>query len=100
MLDRINALLESEDAQILFENNQELITEAVEVASQFNGVLKSFVLEHPQEFLAENLEETYKNIRIFSEIATAQYLYEVSNFYGSNTVDPIQEQEEKINDYL
>ena len=100
MLDRIGALMESEEAQVLFANNEELITEATNEAAQFNTILKAFVIDHPEEFLAENLEETYKNIRVFSEVATSQYLCEITNLYGSNAVDPIQEQEEKIDDYL
>jgi hypothetical protein len=45
-------------------------------------------LNNPEEFIGENTEETYKNMRVFAEVGTAQYIAEVSNMYGSS----IQEQ--------
>lgn len=100
MLERINALMESEETQNLITNNENLIMEAVEDSAEFNKILKGFVLEHPEEFLGEDTEETYKNVRIFSEVATAQFMAEVTHLYGSNISDPIQEAQDKIEEYL
>jgi hypothetical protein len=100
MLDRVNALMESEDTQNLIANNEKLITEAVQDTAEFNKLLKVFVLDHQEEFLGENTETTYKNIRIFSEVATAQFMTEVTNIYGNDLSDPIQEAQQTIGDYL
>jgi len=60
--------------------------------------LKNFTLEHPEEFLGENTEETYKNIRLFSEVATSQFMTELTHLCGSVIPEPLQEA--KVDDYL
>jgi len=99
MLDRINALMESEDTQKLLTENEQLLTEAVGETVQFSNTLKAFVIKHPDEFLGESTQETYKNIRLFSEVATSQFLTEVTHVYGSQIPVPVQEGD-ALNDYL
>lgn len=98
MFKRINALMESEETQKLIQENEQLITEATMSAHDFSKTLKYFVLEHPEEFLGENTEETYKNVRLFTEVATAQFMTEITSVLGAAISQPIQE--ESINDYL
>jgi hypothetical protein len=96
MFERVNALLETEGT-VLVEKHEGVIVEAMTLVNDFQKDAKAFILNNPEEFLGENTEETYKNIRVFAEVATAQYVSEISNLYGST----IQEQEiveEETND--
>jgi len=87
MFDRVNALLETEGTALV-EKHEGVIVEAMTLVNDFQKDLKSFVLSNPEEFIGENTEETYKNIRVFTEVGTAQYVAEISNLFGSS----IQEQ--------
>ena len=98
MFEKINALMENEDTQKLISENEELIIEATEAANDFSKVLKQFTLEHPEEFIGENTEETYKNVRLFSEVATSQFMTEVTHLCGTMLPEPIQET--TVDDYL
>jgi len=82
------------------EGNEEVIQEAEMAINDFPKVLKAFITSHPEEFIAESLEETYKNIRVFTEVAVAQYATEVTNIYGSNVVEEEAIAEEKLADYI
>lgn len=88
MLSRVNAILESEGIEIA-EKHEELLSEAVSCVTDFQKDLKAFILDNPQEFIGENVEETYKNMRVFSEVAISQYMTEVTNICG----EAINEQE-------
>jgi len=88
----INTLLENEDFQNYMKENEEIFNEAEQDINDFGKTMKSFILANPTEFLAENIEQTKKNIRVFTEVATAQYITEVSNIV-SKKVKP-QETEE------
>lgn len=81
-MSHIETLLENESVKSFVELNETVIAEAEENVAQFKNDLKRFVLANPEEFLAESLNETRKNIRTFSEVATAQYMSEVSSFYS------------------
>ena len=108
MATRIETLLENEDVKTFLEDNTEIIQEAEMAISDFSKILKAFVLKHPKEFVSENLEETYKNIRVFTGIATAQYITEITNIHGSDILSEneakkiIEENEttEKLSDYI
>jgi hypothetical protein len=82
MFPKVEALLESEGT-VLVENNPELLTEAIVTISDFSKEMKKFIFQNPTEFIGESVEDTFKNIRVFSEVATAQYVAEVSNICGS-----------------
>jgi len=41
---------------------------------EFPKTLKSFILANPSEFIGKNLDDTRKNIRVFTEVATAQFV--------------------------
>ena len=100
MLEKVNALMESEETKKLISENEEIIVEAVEQANEFSKVLKSFALDHSEEFLGENIEETYKNVRLFSEVATAQFMTEITNLYGSVVTETEEVKESGIDEYL
>lgn len=86
----VQALLENEEINSVLEENQEVVLETEEAISHFPKVLKSFILNNPKEFLAENIEETYKNIRVFTEVATSQFIQEVTTLYGNAISESIE----------
>lgn len=96
----IDTIMESEEVQTFFEQNQEVLQEAEEIIQEFPKILKSFVLENTQEFIGETLEETKKNIRVFSEVATAQYIQEVSAITSNSVKTQESIQESALSDYL
>jgi hypothetical protein len=81
MFEKVNALLES-DGSALVENYGDTVFEAIALTTEFQKDLKIFILNNPEEFIGENVEETYKNMRVFAEVGTAQFVSEVSNIYG------------------
>lgn len=101
----VNALLESAGEEFITEN-EEILNEMMMDANDLSKHLINFVTSNPAEFIGESVEETYKNIRIFSEIATSQYLAELSHIYG-NISESAQEEtlssdssNSDISDYL
>ena len=58
----------------------------------FQKDIKAFVLNNPEEFIGENVEETFKNIRVFAEVGTAQYIAEVSSLYSSAVQEEVVEE--------
>jgi hypothetical protein len=99
MFQRVNALLESE-GNVLVEKHEDVIVEAMTVVNDFQKTLKAFVLNNPQEFIGENTEETYKNIRVFSEVGTSQFIAEVSNLYGGVIQEQTITEDKGIAEYL
>ncbi len=99
MFQRVNALLESE-GNVLVEKHEDVIVEAMTVVNDFQKTLKAFVLNNPQEFIGENTEETYKNVRVFSEVGTAQFIAEVSNLYGGVIQEQTITEDKGIAEYL
>ena len=99
--DNVIALLESEETRKLFEGKEELINEANNIISNFPEILSEIVCIYPNEFLGSNIDETVKNIRVFAEAATAQFICEITQIYAD--AFPVQIEEEKRNilsDYL
>jgi hypothetical protein len=88
MFDRVNALLETEGTALV-EKHEDVIVEAMTLVNDFQKDIKAFILNNPEEFIGENVDETFKNIRVFAEVGVAQYVQEISNLYGSS----LQEQE-------
>jgi len=99
MFQRVNALLESE-GNVLVEKHEDVIVEAMTVVNDFQKTLKAFVLNNPQEFIGENTEETYKNIRVFSEVGTSQFITEISNLYGGVIQEQTLTEDKGIAEYL
>jgi len=99
MFQRVNALLESE-GNALVEKHEGVIVEAMSLVNDFQKTLKAFVLNNPEEFIGENTEETYKNIRVFSEVGTAQFVAEVSNLYGGVIQEQTKNEDKGIAEYL
>lgn len=105
MFERVNALLESAGTELV-EKHEDVIVEAMTLVNDFQKDMKAFVLNNPEEFLGEDTKETYKNVRVFTEVATAQYVAEISNLYGgavqeenSVPVTPVIE-DEGLKEYL
>ena len=91
MFERVNALLESEGTTLV-EKHEDVIIEAMTAVNDFQKDMKSFIINNPQEFIGENVDETYKNMRVFSEVATAQYVSEISNIYSGAVQEPVIEE--------
>jgi len=60
-----------------------VVCEAISAVHDLQKELKVFILNHPEEFISESIEDTYKNIRVFTEVAVSQYVTEISNLYGN-----------------
>jgi len=99
-MSRVQALLENEEVKTFLDGNKEAVNEAEMAIGEFPKVLKAFILEHPTEFVAENLEETRKNIRIFTEVATAQFVTEITNMYAQEAEVVEEETAAKLDEYL
>lgn len=99
----VTSLLESEETQKLFEGQEELLNEANEVIAGFPAVLTEVVCNHPREFLGENVDETIKNIRVFAEVATAQFVHEVTQIYADEfpvQEEVVEEEKDVLSEYL
>lgn len=96
----IDTLLESEDGKKYVEAHGELLQEADAALEDFRKVMKAFVLANTTEFLGETLDETKKNIKVFSEVATSQFITEITSICGQMTADQNVVAEQSINDYL
>jgi len=99
-MSQIQALMENEEVTNFLTENVEMLNEAEAAVGQFPTVLKQFVIEHPQEFIAESLDETFKNIRVFSEVATSQFITEVTSMYGTSAVQEQQTTDTAMDDYV
>ena len=99
-LDRVNALLEGAGEELIAEH-EDLLIEAMMESNEFPKHVKAFVLAHPEEFIGENTEDTYKNIRVFTEVAVAQFVNEITTLYGSSIVEEqVVADTSSIEDYL
>ncbi len=93
----INTILENEEVKGIISENGDVIDGATEFILEFKDILKNFVLSNPQEFIGENIEQTVKNIGVFTEVATAQYITEISDQAGkefTHTPEP------SVSDYI
>jgi hypothetical protein len=99
MATRVDAILEAMGEDV-FTENEEVISEMIEEVNEFPKYLKAFVLNNPTEFIGESVEETFKNVRLFSEISTAQYMTELSHIYAADVEETEVVEESKIEDYL
>lgn len=102
MFQRVNTLLESEGNELM-EKHEDLVVEAMTLVNDFRKTLKAFALNNPTEFLGENTEETYKNLRVYSEVGTSQFISEISNLFGSmlhEKENVVTETETKLEDYI
>ena len=102
MIDYINALFENEEVSSLVENNQEAIQAISESVNDFGEYLKYFIAENAEEFIEPTVEDTQKNIRVFSEVAIAQYIKEQTGIYGNEIAENHIQQlsENSIESYL
>ena len=99
-MSRLQAILESEEYQVFENENQDVINEMDYKLSNFDHVMKAYVLANPGEFIAENLDETFKNIVVFSEAAKAQYMTELSAMYGNAFAENQVQYETTVEDYI
>ena len=96
----LKTLLENEEVLQCISENEEMILEGEQNLIAFKEGLKQFVLDNPHEFIAENLEETTKNILVFSETALVQYMNELTHLMSDQIVQEHTIAESKISDYI
>jgi len=99
MFKRVNALLESE-GNALVEKHEDVIVEAMTLVNDFQKDLKAFIINNPEEFIGETVEETYKNMRVFAEVGTAQFVSEVSSLYGGVIQEQVVTEDKGLAEYL
>lgn len=100
-MEKLQALMESEEMNTFFENNQELIIETTQMTEAFTDTIKDYVFNNPEVFMDGKVENIAKNIRIFSEAAMCQFLTEVTAVNASSAVilEPVTS-ENALNDYI
>lgn len=95
-------MMENEDFQNYMVENEELLSEAEQKIDDFGKVIKSFVLANPNEFVAESVDQMKKNIRVFTEVATSQYITEISSMLAEqlNVSEESVEEGSQADDYF
>ena len=83
MTNYINALFENEDVTSFLKENNELVYSITESVENFAEYLKEFIAENAIEFIEPTVEDTRKNIRVFSEVAIAQFIKEQTELEGN-----------------
>lgn len=100
-MDKLNALLETEEFQLMQENNQELIESVTNETIDFVDVLKGYVHDNPEIFIEADVEDMKKNVRIFAEAAMNQFLVEVTTLASSELkiIEPVTP-ENALDEYI
>lgn len=93
-------MLTSEAGQKTLSENSDKIEMMDAMVSQFNDVLKGFVMEHMVEFMGRDIQETYKNISVFSEVANAHFMNEISAMFANTMVETEIKAQQALNRYL
>jgi len=99
MFERVNALLESEGTELV-EKHEDVIVEAMSLINDFQKNIKAFILSNPSEFIGENTDDTYKNMRVFTEVSLSQYIAEISNLYGASIQEQFVIADKGLQEYL
>ena len=99
MFERVNALLESEGTELV-EKHEGVIVEAMSLVNDFQKNIKAFILSNPNEFIGENTDDTYKNMRVFTEVSLSQYIAEISNLYGASIQKQVVIADKGLQEYL
>jgi hypothetical protein len=97
----LKEMMESEEMSLFVETNQELINETTEAVNEFKDVLVEYVTNNTSLFVEEDIQDMYKNIRLFSEVATEQFLHEIvtANSEKAQMVEVLTP-ENAMNEYL
>lgn len=100
-MSHVKALLENQENISFLNENQEAVKLTEEVINKFPGILKEFINNNPNEFIAEDIEHTYKNIRIFTEVATSQFIHEITTIFASSLLETeISNPKAVVSDYI
>lgn len=73
----LNALFENEAIQTYVDSNEMSILESTQAFHEFPEAVKSFIVENLSDFIGDDVEETYENIKTFAENSAFQYLHEL-----------------------
>lgn len=96
----IESLLEHQEIKTFLDHNEDTVEIVEQEIELIPDMLKSFALSNLDEFVAEDIHETYKNIRTFAEVATQQAIVEISSIYGNIASEEYVNVESTIDDYL
>lgn len=93
---------ESEEFASAVSDDIELYEMADCAINDFRHKLNHFVTSNFDTFLGESIDSTYKNIKVFSEVATSQYISEVNavcNFLASEESE-LETVNEAVSEYF
>ena len=98
----LETIMENEQVQEMINEAEDLITEAAIEAAKFPKIVKSFILNHPEEFIGENIDDTRKNIRVFTEVATQEYFKAMSDVIAESVIEEMVDnsEEDPVERYL
>jgi len=78
-MELMNVLLENENMQATVQSKETEIMEAAQVYTDFPQEIKTHINENIEQFIGEDIKETYDNIKSFTEGAVFQLLHEMSD---------------------
>lgn len=96
----LQTLVENQGVQNFMVKNEEIVESTINSIDSFKDFLTEFVKSHPDEFIAEDLHETFKNIRVFSEVATSQFITEMAAIGARESHDVHTVTEGGMDDYI
>jgi len=73
----LTALFENEAIQQYVDDNESIIAEATDKFHNFPEVVKAFVMENLEDFIGDDVEETFENIATFTSNSAFHYLHEL-----------------------
>jgi len=73
----LTALFENEAIQDYVDNSEESILEATAAFHEFPEEVKAYVMENLEDFIGEDVNDTFDNIVAFTENSAFQYLHEL-----------------------
>lgn len=75
----LSTLLENEGINEFLTENQGEIFAASEALGTLPQTIKNYIAENMEDFIGEDVKETYANMVVFTESAVSQYMHELCN---------------------
>ena len=84
--------------ELIISESFEVTPAITEATQEFNTYLKAFIFENIDQFMDRNIDETCKNINTFTEVATSQFMHEVTSLTGFHIANSINGNNSSINE--
>lgn len=78
--------------ELIISESFEVTPAITEATQEFNTYLKAFIFENIDQFMDRNVDETCKNINTFTEVATSQFMHEVTSLTGFHIANSLNGQ--------